>query len=112
MDEHYARLVELSQVKDGWYDGKGKAPNKRVFLDVMYVVGLCYIHNIKIKEISIIYFGGLRIIFDREDNQYFSLSNDGIYSKKGPFHFYKEDLKNVLLDEFKPMSKTNSGPLP
>jgi hypothetical protein len=121
MDKHYARLVELSRVKDGWNFGKGEVPNKQVFLDAMYVVGLCYIHNIKIKAIFL-NDKRLTVDFDREDGLYFALINNGEYTKfwyqENPLDGYylvdfkREDLKDILLGEFKPTSTKNSGPLP
>ena len=102
MDKHYARLVELSQVKGDY------TANKQVFLDAMYIVGLCYIHNVKIKEISM---GNnvLRIIFD---SVYFYFWNSLEYIKYWDtvpedyvLMFKREELKDVFLNTFLPMPK-------
>ncbi len=102
MDRHYARLVELSQEKGDY------TPNKQVFLDAMYVVSLCYIHNVKIKDINM-YGYMLKMDFDTKNPFTFFLRNDGYLKEEHLFthsylcnktEFDRTELKNVFLDEF------------
>jgi len=113
MDRHYARLAELSQIKDGWNFGKGTVPNSSVFLDAMYVVSLCYIHNVKIKGIYL-HDRNISINFDREDGLSFYLHEGKEHGKGFPgvfcyFPFKREELKDIFLDTFLPMPKKKIG---